>query len=145
MILTVNGILPARPLSHILTAAVLLFAYLDSSFAIETLRIEAILASPGSYAQHDVTLYGKVRQIRKVEPYACSKTVCGSFTVAYSFMLEDDTAAIEIVVPCSCFGEAPLIDEGQSIIATVNIRVLERDEFQPTVIGVAPRIRVSEP
>ena len=144
MILAVNRILPARPLSHIFTAAVLLFDYLDRSLAIETLRIEAILASPRSYAQHDVTLYGKVRQIRKVEPYTCSKTICGSATVAYSFILEDDTAAIEIVVPCSCFGEAPL-DDGQRIIATVNIRVLARDGFQLTVIGVASRIRASEP
>jgi hypothetical protein len=144
MILAVNRILPARPLSHIFTAAVLLFAYLDSSFAIETLRIEAILASPRFYAQHDVTLYGKVRQIRKVEPYACSKTICGSATVAYSFIFEGDTAAIEIVVPFSCVGEAPL-DDGQRISATVNIRALERDGFQLTVIGVAPRIRASEP
>ena len=109
----------------------------------DTLRIESILASPSSYAQHDVTLRGKVRQIRKAEPYACSKTFCGRGTVAYDFILEDDTASIGISVPCSCFGETAIHD-GQTIIAIVSIRVLERG-VQPAVLGIAHQIRASEP
>ncbi len=38
-----------------------------------------------------------------------------------------------------------LSDDGQRIIAIVNIRVLERDGFQLAVVGLAHHIRVSEP
>jgi len=133
---------PARSLSHIFPALVLLFASLDSSVASDILQIEAILASPSSYAQHDVTLHGKVRQLRQAEPYACSKSHCGRGTVAYNFILEDDTAAIEISVPCSCFGETSIHD-GQTIIAIVSIRVLEHGRLG--VVGIAHQIRASEP
>jgi hypothetical protein len=144
MILVSNCMLPARILSHIITALVLLFAYLDSSFASDIVRIEAILASPSSYAQHDVTLRGKARDIWKAEPYPCSKTRCGPATVAYDFILEDETAAIGISVPCSCFGE-PLIQDGQPMIAIVSIRILQRGGVQPVVVGIAHQILPSAP
>ena len=130
--------LQARTLGYILVALVLLFAYLDSSIASDILRIETILASPSSYTQHDVTLRGKARQIRKAEPYSCSKTYCGRSTVAYEFILEDETATIGISVPCSCFGETSIHD-GETLIAIVSIRVLERGDVQPVVVGVAHR------
>lgn len=143
MILASNCMLSARTFSYILAAFVELFAHLDSSFANDILRIETILASPSSYAQHDVTLQGKARQIRKAEPYSCSKTFCGRSTVAYEFILEDDTATIGVSVPCSCFGETSIHD-GQTIIAIVSIRVLERG-IQPAVVGIAHQIRSTEP
>lgn len=143
MILASNCMLSARTLNYILAAFVLLFAHLHSSFASDILRIETILASPSSYAQHDVTLRGKARQIRKAEPYSCSKTFCGRSTVAYEFILEDDTATIRVSVPCSCFGETSIHD-GQMIIAIVSIRVLEGG-VQPAVVGIAHQIRSTEP
>ena len=82
MILASNYMLPARTLGYILAALALLFAFLETSIASDILRIETILASPSSYAQHDVPLRGKARQIRKAEPYPCSKSYCGRSTVA---------------------------------------------------------------
>ena len=124
--------------------AALFFPYPDSSFASDILRIGAILAAPSSYAQHYVTLRGKARQIRKAEPYSCSKTFCGRSTVAYEFILEDDTGAIGISVPCSCFGQTSLND-GQSVTAIVNIRILEQGGAKPVVIGAAHQILPSAP
>jgi hypothetical protein len=144
MILASTCMLQARILGYILAVLILLFAYLDSSIASDILRIETILASPSSYAQHDVTLRDKARQIRKAEPYSCSKTYCGRSTVAYEFILEDDTATIGISVPCSCFGETSIHD-GQTLIAIVSIRVIERGDVQPVVVGVAHRILPSPP
>ena len=144
MILASHCMLQARTLGSILAALVLLFAYLDRSIASGILRIETILASPSSYAQHDVTLRGKARQIRKAEPYSCSKTYCGRSTVAYEFILEDDTATIGVSVPCSCFGETSIYD-GQTLTAIVSIRVLEGGGVQPVVVGVAHRILPSPP
>jgi hypothetical protein len=61
MILASTCMVPARTLGYILAALVLLFAYLDSSIASDILRIETILTSPSSYAQHDVDLPPIVR------------------------------------------------------------------------------------
>ena len=144
MILAVSRILPARSLRYIFAIG-LLFVYLGVSFAAEPLRVESILASPRSYAQHDVTLQGSVMQAWKTEPYSCSKTRCGSATVAYSFTLQDDTADIEVVVPCSCFGQM-FIADGERVTATVSIRIIEKDGLQPpAVVRVAHDIRVSKP
>ena len=144
MILADSRILPPRSLRYIFTLG-LLFVYLGVSFAAELLRIESILASPRSYAQHDVILQGSVMQVRKTEPYSCSKTFCGPATVAYSFALQDDTAAIEVIVPCSCFGQM-FIADGERVTATVSIRIIEKDGLQPpAVVGVAHDIRVSAP
>ena len=125
MILADSRILPPRSLRYIFTLG-LLFVYLGVSFAAEPLRIESILASPSSYAQHDVILEGNVMQVRKAEPYSCSRTLCGSGTVAYSFTLQDDTAAIDVIVPCSCFGQM-FIADGERVTVTVSIRILEKD------------------
>jgi hypothetical protein len=135
---------PTRTLSYILAALVLVFAFLDTSIASDILRIETILASPNSYAQHDVTLRGKARQIQKAEPYPCSKSYCGRSTVAYEFILEDDTATIGISVPCSCFGETSIHD-GQTLITIVSIRVIEGGGVHPVVLGVAHQILPSPP
>ena len=54
MILASTCMLPALTLGYILAALVLLLAYLDSSIAGDILRIETILTSPISYAQHHV-------------------------------------------------------------------------------------------
>jgi hypothetical protein len=144
MILADSRILPARNLRYIFTLG-LLFVYLGVSFAAEPLRIESILASPHSYAQHDVILQGSVMQVRKTEPYSCSKTFCGPATIAYSFTLQDDTAAIEVIVPCSCFGQMSIAD-GERVTATVSIRIIEKDGLQsPAVLGVAHDIRASKP
>ena len=144
MILADSRILPARSLRYIFTLG-LLFVYLGVSFAAEPLQIESILASPRSYAQHDVILQGSVMQVLKTEPYSCSKTVCGPATVAYSFALQDDTAAIDVIVPCSCFGQM-FIADGERVTVTVSIRILEKDGLQsPAVVGVAHDIRVSTP
>ena len=98
-----------------------------------------------SYAQHDVTLQGSVMQVRKTEPYSCSKTFCGPATVAYSFTLQDDTAAIDVIVPCSCFGQMSITD-GERVTAIVSIRIIEKDGLQsPAVVGVAHDIRASGP
>ena len=86
MILAVSRILPDRSLRYIITIG-LLFVYLGVSVAVEPLRVESILASARSYAQHDVSLQDSVMQARKTEPYSWSKTRCGSATVAYSFVL----------------------------------------------------------
>jgi len=145
MILTVARILPSRLVSLIFfAAAVMLFVCLDSSVAMETLRIEAILASPNSYAQHNVTLRGKVKEIRRAEPYPCSKTRCGPATLAFDFILEDETGTIGISVPCSCFAEPSLYD-GQEILAIVSIRIIERDGVQPVAVGVAHQVLPSAP
>ena len=103
MILVNSRMLPARILRSVCTLAVGLFVYLGVSFAAEPLRIESILVSTRSYAQHDAILQGSVMQVRKTEPYSCRKTFCGPAMVAYSLTLQDDTAAIEVIVPCSCF------------------------------------------
>lgn len=133
MTLADSRILPARSLRYIFMLGVLLFVYLDVPFAAEPLRIESILASPRSYAQRDAILQGSVMQVRKTEPYSCSKTFCGPATVAYS------------IVPCSCFGQM-FIADGERVIVTVSIRILEKDGLQsPAVVGVAHDIRVSKP
>ena len=133
MTLADSRILPARSLRYIFMLGVLLFVYLDVPFAAEPLRIESILASPRSYAQRDAILQGSVMQVRKTEPYSCSKTFCGPATVAYS------------IVPCSCFGQM-FIADGERVIVTVSIRILEKDGLQsPAVVGVAHDIRVSTP
>jgi hypothetical protein len=145
MILADSHILPARCLRYIFTLGVLLFVYLGVSFASEPLQIESILASPRSYAQHDGILQGRAMQIRKTEPYSCSKTVCGPATVAYSFILQDDTATIDVIVPCSCFGQMFIVD-GERVTVTVSIRIIEKDGLQPpAVVGVAHDIRASTP
>jgi hypothetical protein len=144
MILADSHILPPRSLRYIFTLG-LLFVYLGVSFAAEPLRIESILASPRLYAQHDVILQGSVMQVRKTEPYSCSKIFCGPATVAYSFTLQDDTAAIEVIVPCSCFGQM-FIADGERVIVTVSMRILEKEGLQsPAVVGVAHDIRASKP
>ncbi len=122
MILADSRILPARSLRYIFTLG-LLFVYLGVSFAAEPLRIESILASPRSYCQHDVILQGSVMQVRKTDPYPCSETVCGPATVAYNFTLQDDTVAIEVIVPCSCFGQI-FIADGERVTATLGIHHL---------------------
>mgnify|MGYP003575374596 FL=1 len=144
MILASTRMFLSRTLGYILAALALQFANLDSSIASDILRIETVLASPSSFAQHDVTLRGKARQIRKAEPYPYSKTYCGRSTVAYEFILEDDTAIIGVSVPCSCFGETS-IHEGQTLIAIVSIRVLEGGGVQPVAVGVAHQILPSSP
>ena len=145
MIFADSRILPARSLRYIFTPGVLLFVCLGVSFAAEPLRIESILASPSSYAQHDVILEGNVMQVRKTEPYSCSKTFCGPGTVAYSVTLQDDTAAIEVIVPCSCFGQMSIADD-ERVTVTVSIRIIEKDGLQsPAVVGVAHDIRASKP
>ena len=144
MILADSRILPARSLRYIFTLG-LLFVYLGVSFAAEPLRIESILTSPRSYAQHDVILQGRVVQVRKTEPYPCSKTVCGPATVSYNFTLQDDTAAIEVIVPCSCFGQMSIAD-GERVTAIVSIRILEKDGLQsPAVVGASHDIGASRP
>ena len=91
-----------------------------------------------------MTLRGKMRQIRKAEPYASSKTCCGRGTVAYDFTLEDDTASIEISVPCSCYGEIAIHD-AQTIIAIVSIRIVDRDGVKPVAVRAAHKIFPSAP
>ena len=88
---------------------------------------------------------GHVLQGHQTELYSCGKTVCGPATVAYSFTLQDDTAAIEVIVPCSCFGQMSIAD-GERVTVTVSIRILEKDGLQsPAVVGIAHDIRVSRP
>ncbi len=88
---------------------------------------------------------GHVLRGHQTEPYSCSKTRCGSATVAYSVTLQDDTAAIEVIVPCSCFGQMSIAD-GERVTVIVSIRILEKDGLQsPAVVGVAYDIRESKP
>lgn len=100
----------------------LVAAALSVALADEPQSIGEIRASVDSYHLKDVTIHGTVRHLTTLEPYTLpSGLICRG---AYRFALEDDTGAIEMIVPGWCGKQLP-----REVTVADGDRVSVRAEF----------------
>ena len=69
------------------------------AFGGEALSVGTVLADPRAYHMQEVTLHGKVRDVRGMAPFRKGVLLCWGF---YTFTLEDGTGAIEVFVQGPC-------------------------------------------
>lgn len=106
----------------IVLQGLLVAAALSVALADEPQSIGEIQASVDSYHLKEVTVHGTVQHLTTLEPYTLpSGLICRG---AYRFALEDDTGAIEMIVPGWCGKQFP-----REVTVADGDRVSVRAEF----------------
>lgn len=104
----------------LLPALLILLILVDpgaAAAATDPIEIALIESSPDDYHLRQVTLHGRVHEVRLLDPYyQSSGTVC---TGAYLFTLEDDSGYLPVAVLGVCgrpFAGPPEVSEGDRIV-----------------------------